>query len=287
MWHLILPPLIIISGIGVLLWFVSRKMNDLSFLSRVKSAKREVSAVSHSRSLSRKAFFLKLLETFASRFKTNSLRAHNFFQYFLERLREKRKAIDIMRREMREAALKHQDSDTAPIGVSRRWFGFRRKKSELIRKTAEAPVTENQPVNAIVPEAVSSDEVERPFAIGSFKGKRQVVDTVEEESVVADQESSEAPLSPRPVLREVVVHPDKSKYRADKKDPREEELIMRIAENPRDAAAYEKLGDLYLEVENMQDAKACYQQVLKLHPTNRAVKLKIRKVGRFFEESVL
>jgi tetratricopeptide (TPR) repeat protein len=60
----------------------------------------------------------------------------------------------------------------------------------------------------------------------------------------------------------------------------EEELIDRIARNPKDAPAYEELGDFYMEGGNLSDAKACYRQVIKLSPLNREVKDKIRRLER-------
>jgi hypothetical protein len=300
MWHIILPPLIIISGIGILLWFFSRRMDDPSFLSRVKSARSEVSAVSRSRSLSRKAFFLKLLEKSISKFKTNSLRIHNFFQYFLERLRVKRQRIDEMRREAGQNTMETERVDGIPEKKGgRRWIGAWRRKnvtdefvptekpsSEGVGTDVVSESTTESQANGGVPEPIISEIPNRQTAsvFGGIFGRRRAVD--------ASGNGSELPSSVReepvaePVLSKKVTHPERPKRRIMKKDPREESLISQIAENPRDAAAYEELGDLYLVAENMQDAKACYRQVLKLHPTNRAVKLKIRKVERFFEENI-
>jgi tetratricopeptide (TPR) repeat protein len=292
MWHLILPPLIIISGIGILLWFFSRKMDDSSFLSRVKSAKGEVSAVSRSRSLSRKAFFLKLLETFASKFKTNSLRIHNFFQYSLERLREKRRVLDAMRREVKESDPVQAKEEVLPEN-ERRWFGLRRKKAEPeheLVETKDNPIISDEPIakevvsvpEKVVEPSIPRGEESRFSSFGIFRRNRRSMDDEVENVAQATEEE----LPPEPALREVA-RPDKPRQRVvEEKDPREEVLIGRIADNPRDAVSYEELGDLYLAAKNMQDAKACYRQVLKLHPTNRAVKLKIRKVERFFEKSV-
>ncbi len=298
MWHLILPPLIIIFGIGLLLWFFSRRMDDPSFLSRVRSAKGDVVAVSHSRSLSRKAFFLKLLEKTASRFKTSSLRMHNFFQRFLERLREKRKVIDEMRLEVKEAVAKKEIPAEKP---RRSWFGVWRKNESADSPAASSerdePVVVTEEITGqSVPESADHQEASvssapksgtdgpgKTFGLGAFRRIRQAVKEENAMSVSVPEEE----VSPEPVLKKTVTRPERPRRgAAEKKNPREESLIARIADNPRDAVAYEELGDLYLDAENMQDAKACYRQVLKLHPTNRVVKLKIRKVERFFEEKV-
>lgn len=308
MWHLILPPFIIISGIGVLLWFLSRRMSDPSFLSRLPSAQGEVGAISRSRALSRKAFFLKLLEKTASKSKTGSLRIHNFFQSSLERLREKRRVIDELRRETKESSVSTEDnpadqSSERGKGRSRalRWFRFRRNESvsEDLSVVSEE-VTPSLPIETDPDSAKQDDvqvgdasgperEISRTFGI--FRKRRSLADadvkkTAEEEvsSRLAGELSETVPLEP--VLKKTVAHPDRESRRIQEKNPREEQLIASIAENPRDTTAYEELGDLYLAARNMQDAKACYRQVLKLHPTNRAVKLKIRKVERFFEKNV-
>lgn len=72
-----------------------------------------------------------------------------------------------------------------------------------------------------------------------------------------------------------------------KKDQLEDILVERIALNPRDIEAYERLGDYYLEQGNLTDAKECYRQVLKLSPAYRLVKIKIRRLERLLEKERL
>jgi len=55
-------------------------------------------------------------------------------------------------------------------------------------------------------------------------------------------------------------------------------LIERIAVNPRDIEAYERLGDYYMEQENSKDAKECYGQVLKLSPGHHQARIRLRKL---------
>lgn len=277
MWHLILPPIIIIAGIGILLWFFSRKMDDPSFLSRVKAARGEVSAVSRSRSLSRKAFFLKLLEKSASKFKTSSLRIHNFFQFSLERLRAKRKVIDEMRREAKET-IQPVAVGTPPKKDHRRfWVRSGDDASAPAQVPLPIPSDESAEEADTVEPAVPDEPLPANPTFGLFRKKRRTGDA----GSIPPETSA-----PEPILKKDATRPEYPGTRMSEKDSREERLIGRIAENPRDAASYEELGDLYLATGNMQDAKACYRQVLKLHPTNRAVKLKIRKVERFFEKSI-
>lgn len=67
-------------------------------------------------------------------------------------------------------------------------------------------------------------------------------------------------------------HEDRTQY--------EDILIERIALNPRDIEAYERLGDYYMDREAYDDAKECYKQVLRLSPMNRKAKVRMRKLER-------
>lgn len=253
MWHLILPPIIIVVGLGALLWYLSRRLHEPGILMGVERAKGLMRLGSEKRALVRKAFFLKILERTASYFKTTSLRIHNFFQFSLERLRERRKAIDAVRLRERESV---KDESPAPA-PSRREFPFFRfwKKRKGVAETSEEPVV---PIS------------EKRGLIGS---DRFATDSGIEETIS------------KPVISEKITRPEQVEMPKD--DAREEALIGRIAENPRDAVAYEELGDYYFATRNMRDAKSCYRQALKLHPTNRAVKIKIRRLEKFFEKGTV
>lgn len=84
----------------------------------------------------------------------------------------------------------------------------------------------------------------------------------------------------RPLIRETVVRPI---IKNKEKNQMEEVLIKRIAINPKDIEAYERLGDYYLEGENYQDSKECYKQVLKLSPIHYKARLKIRKLEKLIK----
>lgn len=244
MWYLIVPPFIIVLSIGALLWFLSRRMGDADIAEKLSTLKGEAKSSSHSRSLSRRAFFLKLLETLASRFKTATLRIHNYFQHSLESLRRRRTEVDALRKSLGESAGKEKTL----TGV----FG---------RKRAGEPSSKSF-LEEVLPSDSSTDRVAGPAV------------------AVADM----GPGEPRPALRERMVRPEPAYVTARMESSREETLIARIVENPRDAAAYEELGDCYFAASNLQDAKECYRQALKLHPTNRAVKVKIRRLEKAFED---
>lgn len=255
MWYLIIPPFIIVLSLGALLWFLSRRMSDADIADKLFSMKGSTQAESHSRSLSRRAFFLKLLETLASKFKTGTLRIHNFFQHSLERLRRQRTEIDTMRKNLSEG-----------IGYGKE---KRAEKPSLFNRRKPAETTSSK---EFLEEKMLSGEDADASAIRSERASTGAMAGVGTEGFVS-----------RPMLRENVAHPEAA-FGRKTESPREETLIARIVENPRDAAAYEELGDCYFAVKNLQDAKECYRQALKLHPTNRAVKIKIRRLEKVFEE---
>ena len=68
------------------------------------------------------------------------------------------------------------------------------------------------------------------------------------------------------------------------KNQLEDILVERIAANPRDLEAYERLGEYYMEQGNMQDAKECYRQVLRLSPVHWLAKIKIRRLEKLLEQ---
>lgn len=82
----------------------------------------------------------------------------------------------------------------------------------------------------------------------------------------------------------IVEKEEKPKIIEKKKDLFENILIERIAANPKDVEAYERLGEYYFEIENWNYAKECFKQVIKLNPQNVNVRMKMRKLGRILGE---
>lgn len=64
----------------------------------------------------------------------------------------------------------------------------------------------------------------------------------------------------------------------------EDALIKRIAVNPKDIEAYERLGDYYSDTKNFKDAIECYKQVIKLSPRNLKVKIKLKNLERILKK---
>ena len=81
--------------------------------------------------------------------------------------------------------------------------------------------------------------------------------------------------NPKPVISDRVTAPAAKK---EIKDRLEDLLIDRIAANPRDIEAYERLGEYYMEIESYIDAKECFRQIVKLDPKNRSIRYKLKKL---------
>ena len=63
-------------------------------------------------------------------------------------------------------------------------------------------------------------------------------------------------------------------------DPKEEEqhLIMEIAKNPKDKLLYLRLGDVYLKINDLENALLSFKTVLDLDPENWYAKKKLEKL---------
>ncbi|MDO9230969.1 MAG: tetratricopeptide repeat protein [bacterium] len=77
---------------------------------------------------------------------------------------------------------------------------------------------------------------------------------------------------------------EESESKIEKKDILEKILVERIATNPKDIEAYERLGEYYFEIENWNYAKECFKQVLKLNPRNIGIRSKMRKLERMLSK---
>lgn len=266
MWPLIIPPIVLVLSLGFLVWFLSKKRADpaveaqLLVLDGQASKQVWFSLWSHE-------WFLKLLERCSQRLKLFSLKLHNRFQAFSNWLKEKREAGK------RSEILATTDGEGLSLASEDRerfwdrWHRRHRAEAETISGESAVPPlprvldssSEKVPVE-VVP------STEPTYASPSFSGFKRHV------RALTSSESGEATPFFSRTKRNTTASP--------KKLLSEEELIDRIAKNPKDATSYEELGDYYLSTDNLEDAKACYRQVIKLSPLNREVKDKVRKLER-------
>ena len=54
----------------------------------------------------------------------------------------------------------------------------------------------------------------------------------------------------------------------------EQRMIIEIAKNPKDAKLYEVLGDLYIKMNNLLDAKESYEAAIELNPHSEELQKK-------------
>lgn len=144
--------------------------------------------------------------------------------------------------------------------ISNQWFHSIKKKREEHLLEVEESVQEENNLQTERKE-VKEIEVEAPPV---FKLKRSA------DAIV------------RPIPRNEVIKPKEISPKEEKelKDQLEGALIKRIAINPKDIEAYERLGDYYFEQLNLVDSLECYKQVIKLSPMHYKAKTKIRKIER-------
>ncbi len=65
---------------------------------------------------------------------------------------------------------------------------------------------------------------------------------------------------------------------------REKMLIKRIAHDPRDAEAYNLLGQVYLVQNNVRDAAECFEQVIELDPKNVRAINQLKKISKIQQD---
>ncbi len=111
------------------------------------------------------------------------------------------------------------------------------------------------------------------------------VKIVDEERYFQEESQPEERVENRANQRSGKTEPKReTESKVEKKDLFENILIERIAANPKDIEAYERLGEYYLEIENWEYAKECFKQVLKLNPRNIGIRSKMRKLERILSK---
>lgn len=242
MWLLILPPLIFLVSLWLLLLFLSRRTVDPAVQERLRQ---EAVAPAYHFFFFKEETGLHMLEKLNQRFKVFFLKLHNASSAWSQALRARRERF-----RKKDAPLSGEVSLT-PVSTPRRrswWLRFRRETDAGVAH-GERPIMTETPVSLETPGASISD--------------------------VATAASLPTEKASIPLLRR-----RRDRDERPKRLVSEEDLISKIAKNPKDAVAYEELGDYYMETKQLEDAKACYRQVIKLSPMNRAVKEKVRKLER-------
>lgn len=246
MWYLIVPPIVIIISVLFLLWYLSEKGSDPSIAEKVSHL--DANTQKEVSFLRTKKFLLHILEKMIYRFKVKSLQIHNVLSSTTQSLKEKSKSLQ---REKEDLGSKSSDE-----GV-------------------DIPLEDSLPefsVNMPETEASKDASSHSPERFSAFR--RRMKEPFEASELSQD----------RPMVSDKVARPEAPYRKIATNVIHEESLIAHIASNPKDFSSYEKLGDYYLAVGNIKDAKECYKQVLKLSPAARLVKIKIRRLEKIISE---
>lgn len=321
MLPLILPPLFVVVALAFLLYLFFRKLPEVERREIERSGEPSASLLSIGDRIKR--VFLGLVERFARWFKLLSLKIHNrlstlaasarsarlrAMERIAERKRlraEKAKAVSIQPEPSRSFGVSNPkehawyrseepvsadtpaenttspSSDTDQSSRLRRWFEIDRRKKTSFPSSSEPSFSGK---SASAPE-ISSEETLPPLVSEPLQPipEERVEREVRKRAADIGRKFGDAVRRLRPG-RAGAVFPAHEMVPPQKKEQLEDILVERISLNPRDIEAYERLGDYYLEQNNLVDAKECYRQVLKLSPAYRLVKIKIRRLERLLEK---
>lgn len=275
MWYLIVPPIIVVVSLLFVLWYLSRKGADP--LIAGKALKAEETA-GHRAAFSRiRNFFLHVLEKTAYRFKVVSLRIHNELHDLTQSLKARQRhsqsqaPVSGLAGESHDASTRRQAVDRQDDSHNVHVPGKKRGEGEGGAKEESFSAEPAVPIATVLDEPIVRNR-KTPSSMGRS-------------TTTVPMSATEAPsVVWRPTVSETATHPEKMRKRTQGDHSREEDLIGRIAVNPKDFTAYEGLGDYYLENGNVKDAKECYRQVLKLSPVQRMVKIKIRRLEKILSQ---
>ena len=264
MWYLILPPIITLTCFIAVVWYLSLRGAHPEVALKVEQATDE--HANSFRSAFRR-FALRVLEKLAQRSKVSALRLHNAFHELLQVIKEKRKISSSQVIEGEHSAV----TETSFVAI---------ETTESLGND-ETRVATHRSVDVIDTQSTSLASESRGSVPGFSMDTPLKRRGSQEEASLHTTET----LTPvRPMVSEQVTRPEKTRRKVFATRPVEEDLITRIATNPKDYTAYEALGDFYMNKGSIQDAKECYKQVLKLSPVQRMVKIKIRRLERLLSQ---
>lgn len=240
--YFILPPVIIVVSLALVIFLISRRSLEIS-----KEMETGEAAEAESRiSMEVKSRGLHFLEKIAHTFKVLSLKTHNWTEQRLAFIKSKKNKI--------ESDLDKKDFEERGLG------GLVKSKDDILSESIQSEVSQEEITASMdVIRNDKSNRMRRIFSRGHKQEERLDVAKVREERIMISEE---------------VVYPE------ERKEELESILVERIASDPRDIEAYERLGDYYVSQGNKVDAESCYKQVLKLNPQSLSVRNKLSRFKR-------
>jgi len=264
MLYSIIPPiLIVLSLIGIIVIIV-RKSSKVAHIIEAEARQEELEGRGEEkvgffrrwgRSFKKipwsrlKFFFLGILEKIMKFFRTIFFSLGENLGRWSSNIREKRR-----QRQTEKMAAPKRTAD-GEEDILEKIRGYKIEQRINSRSSEEETVVETA-------ESVEIEFDNQPYITKENKNET-VIKVADEEKII------------KPMISDRVVSPQ---WRSEIKDRLEELLIERIAANPKDIEAYERLGEYYMEIKSYEFAKECFKQVIKLDPLNRNVKYKMRRL---------
>lgn len=247
--YFVLPPIIIVVSLALVIFLISRRSLEIA----QEIEKGENGEVQSRISMEVTSKWLHFLEKIAHTSKVFFLKMHNRLEEKLTFIKSKKNKIesDLDKKDFEESGIEGLIEDIEDDGIT---------LEEVFEKEA---VTAREAGNSMdLTKGSDKNKIKRIFSRGKKQAKEEEVVNVtklREERVMVSKE---------------VVYPE------ERKEELESMLVERIAHDPRDIEAYERLGDYYISQENNVDAEACYKQVLKLNPQSLSVRNKLSRFKR-------
>lgn len=241
--YFVLPPIIIVVSLALVIFLISRRSLDIA-----KEIERGEEAEIQSRlSMEVKSKWLHFLEKIAHIFKVLSLKMHNRLEEKLTFIKSKKNKI--------ESDLDKKDFEE--IGLE----SLVEKKEDILEKVFEEETEKKINTSMDLTKNNNPSKIKRIF---SRNKKQENINNNNDTDVMRLREE-------RVMISKKVTYPE------ERKEELESILVERIASDPRDIEAYERLGDYYVSQENYGDAEACYKQVIKLNPQSISAKNKLSR----------
>lgn len=240
--YFVLPPIIIVVSLALVIFLISRRSLDIA-----KEIERGEEAEIQSRlSMEVKSKWLHFLEKIAHIFKVLSLKMHNRLEERLTFIKSKKNKIesDLDKKDFEESGLE----------------SLVEKKDDILEKVFEEEAEKKINTPMDLTKNNNPSKIKRIFS----RSKKQENINNNDTDVMRLREE-------RVMISKKVAYPE------ERKEELESILVERIASDPRDIEAYERLGDYYVSQENYVDAEACYKQVIKLNPQSISAKNKLSR----------
>lgn len=246
MLYYIIPPIIIILSLSTLIFFLFRKVSDLPEGVVAVAPRNRIKWNRFGEFFSVLGHFgLKVLERLMQKIKLFSLKFHNISNVWFHSIRKKREEHRLSQEQKRQVILAENK--------------FVEKENELTPK----------------------NQVEIAKKVSFASKSEDIVSSLDAENEApVIERKSRMRMKNFQMVSSRVTKPERKSVVTKVKNKMEDALIKRIAINPRDIEAYERLGDYYIEQDNLQDALECYRQVLRLSPVHHKAKMKINKIER-------